>query len=305
MPLRAGSTALKDRPDALDDSDVRTALAGEWSVDVTEMRYVPLGGGSYHWDVQAAGGRRWFVSATDLDHAPWLGVDRPSSLRTLTATMNAASALRNAANHVFVVAPAPCRDGGTVRLLRERYGVVVHPFLDGSCGEFGSPLPVGDTSAVIEMVVALHRTPPATVELHELVDLGARRSLDAAEPGFAQVLDRHDELVQRLAGRPRVITHGEPHAGNVMRKGDDTYLIDWDTVALALPERDLWLLLDHGNTDVLRLYEDRTGHAVDEEALAFYRLRWKLEELIAAVRDADDGATQRALSDALAAANVR
>ena len=99
-----------------------------------------------------------------------------------------------------------------------------------------------------------------------------------------------------------MITHGEPHAGNVMRSGDVTYLIDWDTAAIALPERDLWLLVDHGNADALRLYESRTGHAVDHEALALYRLRWKVEELIGAVRDRDEAATQRALASARVAA---
>lgn len=292
---------MRDRPDALEDSDVRSALAEGWAVDAINMRYVPLGGGSYHWDVEAADGRRWFVSATDLDHAPWLGADRPSSWRTFTATMDAAASLRNEARLAFVVAPTTCSEGGTVRRVRLRYGLVVHPFLEGKCGTFGSPLHV-DPSGVIDLVVALHATRSADVHLHELVDLKAREALDPADPRFAPILERYEGLLQHFTGRPAVVTHGEPHAGNIMRSGDDTYLIDWDTAALALPERDLWLLSDHGHSEVPRLYEDRTGHVVDYEALAFYRLRWKLEELIGAVRDVDEDATQRALASARAAA---
>ena len=46
----------------------------------------------------------------------------------------------------------------------------------------------------------------------------------------------------RHASAPWVITHGEPHAGNVMRAADGHLLVDWDTVALAPPERDLWMV---------------------------------------------------------------
>ena len=295
---------MRDRPDALEDRDIRSALAAGWEIDTTTMRYVSLGGGSYHWQVQAADGCRWFVSATDLDHAPWLGADRSSSLRTLRATMNTALTLREAVGLSFVLAPVPCNDGGTLRPVRQRYGLVVHPFLEGACGEFGAPLAPAETSAAIDMVAALHGTPTRTVDLHPLVDLKARESLDHADLALGSIVERYDELCGDFSDRSLVITHGEPHAGNVMRAGDDTYLIDWDTAALALPERDLWLLFDHGNTDVLRIYEDRTGHTVDPTALAFYRLRWAIEELLGAVGDLDASSTRQAIDNARAAAGL-
>jgi hypothetical protein len=38
------------------------------------------------------------------------------------------------------------------------------------------------------------------------------------------------------------ITHGEPHPGNILRTPAGPELIDGDTVRLAPPERDLWML---------------------------------------------------------------
>lgn len=286
---------------SLEDHDVRMALAEGWAVDSAEMRYVPLGGGSYHWDVDASDGARWFVSATDLDHAPWLGADRPSSWRTLTATMRAAVTLLTERRLAFVAAPTPSREGEPARLVEQRFGLVVHPFLQGECGTFGARLHV-DTNEVVSMIAALHATPPAASGLHQLVDVNVRAALDPSEPRFRPIVERYEELLHRFGTRPPVITHGEPHAGNVIRSGGDTYLIDWDTAALALPERDLWLLLDHGHADVVRLYEDQTGYVVDPEALSLYQLRWKVEELIGAVRDLDEAAIERTLADASAAA---
>ncbi|MGI8794281.1 MAG: phosphotransferase family protein [Acidimicrobiales bacterium] len=142
-----------------------------------------------------------------------------------------------------------------------------------------------------------------SIEDHD-VDLKARESLDPADPAFGPILERYEELGGHFSSRPLVITHGEPHAGNVMRAGDDRYLIDWDTAALALPERGLWLLLDHGNTDVPGIYEARTGNTVDPAALAYYRLRWAIEELIGAVRDVDAASTREAVDNARAAAGL-
>ena len=55
-------------------------------------------------------------------------------------------------------------------------------------------------------------------------------------------LARFDGLLDRVqkARGPYVITHGEPHPGNLLRTLTGLRLIDWDMIALARPERDLW-----------------------------------------------------------------
>ena len=57
-------------------------------------------------------------------------------------------------------------------------------------------------------------------------------------------------------------------------------LVDWDTVGLAPPERDLWMVVD-GDGDEARTYTDTTGHAIDQVAMDFYRLAWDLDDLAA------------------------
>jgi spectinomycin phosphotransferase len=46
-------------------------------------------------------------------------------------------------------------------------------------------------------------------------------------------------------------------------------LVDWDTVALGPPERDLWMLADAADLEV------------DEAAVDFFRLTWDLADLAA------------------------
>ena len=68
-----------------------------------------------------------------------------------------------------------------------------------------------------------------------------------------------------------------------MRVGYDVVLIDWDTVGLARPERDLWLVVEEGTGDSDR-YEAASGRRVDPAAMTLYRLRWYLDDIASAIR---------------------
>src|SRR5262249_4922703 len=93
-------------------------------------------------------------------------------------------------------------------------------------------------------------------------------------------LDRAAARLDR-ADRPDatwVVTHGEPHPGNLLRTADGFALVDWDTVALGRPERDLWMFVETDPSLVDR-YGARTGIAVEHDALTANRLLWALADL--------------------------
>jgi spectinomycin phosphotransferase len=107
----------------------------------------------------------------------------------------------------------------------------------------------------------------------------ARQFLGRRAAGIAAGLARFGELArQAAASGPPVITHGEPHPGNVVRSGNRLLLIDWDTMGIALPERDLWDVAGSGSPEAA-LYSELTGRVVSDVALTAYRLRWQLDDL--------------------------
>src|SRR5437762_1010282 len=65
--------------------------------------------------------------------------------------------------------------------------------------------------------------------------------------------------------RALVVTHSEPHPGNVIRTRAGLTVIDWDTVALVPRERDVCIL--QGRADALARYCARTGAPLDPGAL--------------------------------------
>ncbi|ARX89149.1 phosphotransferase [Streptomyces alboflavus] len=264
------------------------------------MTYAPVGFGDYHWYVTGDDGRDWFVTVSDLEHKAHCEADPATALTGLRRAMDTALTLRTREDLRFVVAPVAAADGGSVVPLDTRYALTVFPQVTGRTGDFGDPLGDTDRDRVLALLARLHdRTPPDTTPATTLEPAGltgvhaalddltgtwsggpyaepARRLLAAHAAPLRAALAHFDALADRVrrSGAPLVVTHGEPHPGNLIQ-GDGGYrLVDWDTVGLALPERDLSLLADE--PAALAHYTGLTGRAPDRAALALYRLRWSL-----------------------------
>ena len=286
---------MRERPADIRDSDVAAALARQWALTVKDMSYLPVGFGGYHWLAVDQTGSRWFVTVSDLA-APWVP-DLPAAMQT-------AAWLATEARLEFVVAPVPTRAGQVVGTLDSPHALTLFPYLDAAPGRFEDPVDDGDRAAIIDMLARLHTAIPQGIQVpSQPLQLATRQAIDQAlaslgvpweggpyaEPGrdllarherpLRQAFARFDGLLDRVreAGGPHVITHGEPHPGNLLRTRAQWHLVDWDTTALARPERDLWWVIS-GDQDAAR-YRRRTGRTVNQDALALYRLRWGLDDI--------------------------
>lgn len=293
-------------PEELETSVLIDILADGWGFDVEAVDYAAVGGGSYHWVVEDVEGTRGFVTADDLDQKPWLGDTHESAFDGLRRAFATAVALRDAGLD-FVVAPTPTNRGETVCRVGPRHTIALFPFVAGQAGTFGQ-YEAAERAALFTMLAELHQATPTVGSVASRVelDLPGRRRLEAAlrhvsqswsagpfsEPArkllaphasdVAELLALSDRLSVNVARRSTdwVVTHGEPHGGNVIRVGESHVLVDWDTVALAPPERDLWMLVGDGEEDV-STYVDATGHELDAVAMNFFRLRWDLADIAA------------------------
>jgi spectinomycin phosphotransferase len=286
---------MRERPVDIRDSDVAAALARQWALTVQDMSYLPVGFGGYHWRAADQTGSRWFVTVSDLA-SPWVP-DLPGAMQT-------AAWLATQAGLRFVVAPVPTRAGQVVGSLDSRHALTLFPYLDATSGHFEDPIDDGDRPAIIDMLARLHTAVPTGIQVPTRpLKLANRQAIDQAlaslgvpwtggpyaEPGrdllaryerpLSQAFARFDGLLDRVrgAGGPYVITHGEPHPGNLLHTRAGLCLVDWGMTALARPERDLWRVIS-GDQDAAR-YSSRTGWTVNQDALALYRLRWDLDDI--------------------------
>jgi spectinomycin phosphotransferase len=295
---------VKSLPEAFESAALIGTLADEWGFDVETADYANVGAGSYHWVVSDRMGARGFVTVDDLDRKPWLGDTRASTFDGLKRSFDTAAALRDGGLG-FVVAPVLTNTGETVRRIGPRHSVALFPFMEGRAGSWGHDT-TEERVAVLEMLGELHGATPAVASLANRVELGvpgrrdldsaledvngtwvggafsepARRALAADKSNVVAMLAAADRLALEVATRSTkwVVTHGEPHAGNVMRTDGGHVLIDWDTVALGPPERDLWMVVSDSSTEATA-YAAATGHQPDETVLEFFRLTWDLSDL--------------------------
>jgi spectinomycin phosphotransferase len=286
---------VRERPVDISDSDVAVALARQWALTVQDLSYLPVGFGGYHWLAAEQTGTRWFVTVSDLA-TPWVP-DLPAAMQT-------AAWLATHARLGFVVAPVPTKAGQVVGSVGSRRALTLFPYLDAAPSHFVDPIDDGDRPAIIDMLARLHTAVPQGIQVPSRpLALANRQAIDQAlgslgvpwtggpyaEPGrdllaryerpLRQAFARFDSLLDRVraAGGPYVITHGEPHPGNLLHTRAGLCLVDWDMTALARPERDLWWVIS-GDQDAAR-YSWRTGWTVKQDALALYRLRWGLDDI--------------------------
>ncbi len=300
---------MKERPGHIDQRDLARILREQWGLVPGRLRHLPVGFGDHHWELTGGAGGRWFVTVAELAGG-WRGAGPAAGFADLRASMETVTALRRAGLE-FAVAPVPTAGGQALARLGAGHAVAVFPYVGRAAGDFGDGLPGRDRLALIAILARLHGATPLArrTALARSPTPASRPALEAAlgelsrpwsggpysEPArrllarraarLSRALARFDELVRAAAGSgPPVITHGEPHPGNIMRSGGRLLLIDWDTVGLGLPERDLWMAAGDDSGAVGR-YTELTGRPVSGAAMDLYRLRWSLDDIALAVRD--------------------
>jgi aminoglycoside phosphotransferase (APT) family kinase protein len=283
-------------PAGLPEETLEQILVREWGIPVKSLTYRPVGFGSHHWELVDTAGSRWFVT-----------VDEPADAGKLDASLRVAADLY-ATGHTFVVAPVPALSTGTT-VRNGPFTIAVYPFVDGTSFEWNAFTGPVHRQATLDMIIRLHTAPPIA-RRHARVDDFAvphRDEVEAAlrRPGeqcgpyavpaadllaehrrpLQRVLARYDELVLQSRGEPvrAVLTHGEPHSGNTMRTPTGWRLIDWDTVLVSPPERDLWLI-EPGDGSIFAAYAEATGVLVRPSTIMLFQLRWALSDIAVEVR---------------------
>jgi hypothetical protein len=300
---RVGDTAVvRTPPSDLGPDALANALVEHWGVQATALDYLPIGFGSHHWAV-VTDDRRWFLTVDDLDAKRCTRTDtRGDAHRRLHAALATARQLADDGLR-FVVAPVPTRSGDVLTTLGDRFGGALYPHVDGIARDWDDYQTHAQRLEVLDLIVELHQSSSQHAcsedlsismldELHLAIDeLGqpwatgphaepARLLLDQHARPLLRLIDSYHTLADEvLAARERfVLTHGEPHPGNTLLTDGSVVLIDWDTVLIAPPERDLWTIA--GDDDrVLDVYSTATGTKVDATAIDCYRMLWDLDEI--------------------------
>ena len=250
------------------DHLVGAAVQRAWGLAVTAVQRVDVGGDAWHWVVGDDGGPQWFAT---LDEAV-----TPDEVRSRVAAY--AAAARLAQRLPFVVAPVATREEGIAVVPARGLLLTVAPYLEGTVVGPAAHLDDDERSVLATMLARLHaqprppglpswrvrvgRTPHAQREdlerclAEETWSDGpwagpAGRLVHDARPVLVAALRRLSLLGAAVAGSAErwVLTHGETHAGRLLRTPDGHRLVGWGSAAVAPRERDLVDALAQAETD--------------------------------------------------------
>jgi spectinomycin phosphotransferase len=251
---------VKEQPGHIDQRELARILREQWGLAPGRLCHLPVGFGDHHWELTGDAGGRWFITVAELAGG-WRGTSPAAGYADLRASMETVTALRRAGLE-FAVAPVPTAGGQALAPLGDGNAVTVFPYVEGASRDFGDGLPGRDRLALIGILARLHDATPLArrTALARSPSPASRPALEAAlgelseswsggpysEPA-RQLLARHaarlgralarlDELARAAASNgTAVITHGEPHPGNIMRSGGRLLLIDWTPSAWRCP----------------------------------------------------------------------
>ena len=292
-------------PAGLSDRHLQAVIEQAWGVTAASLDYRPVGFGSHHWVTIDNQGKRHFLTVDELAFESRIGDEVSVHGLHLRPALAAATDLRSFGCG-FVVAPIATNDDDPF-VSFDIYAVALYPFVEGHGFTFEESFGEAARDQILDIVIELHRVPidairpPPTdgfvIPWLEQLDGSMRYDDDRSGPNgpyaanASQLLIDNEAEIRRLIARyrtlvtqylsdpgPVVITHGEIHPGNVMVTPKGWMIVDWDTVMLAPPERDLWRLVQ-GDGSVLRAYADATGTAPHQWLVDLYCIRWDLADI--------------------------
>lgn len=281
-------------PSGFDRGLLADRLEQHWRIAASSLEYQPVGFGTHHYLAVDRSGTRWWINVDDLTMKGWLGATVSDAFIELERCLATAVALRGLGLD-FVHAPMASDDALLIRMPGS-YAVSVYSYIEGRSSEHGAHAVEDERLRVLDAMTRMHevggrlttsapqRDPLAVpwrssfATALSTLDTGwntgpygdATRALLRNRVDHVHGLfERYDRLASgvRAGEHDWTVTHGEPHAANVIWTSPETFvLIDWDTVAVGPPERDLWML-------------NPRPEDVDGSAIELFERWWALSEI--------------------------
>lgn len=263
--------SVHERPESVTDDQVLNLVCSHWLEPVKQVQHLAVGYGGWHWRADTLDGPALFVT---LDPPQW------HDATSIEAAYGGADSLSRRLE--FVHAPLSSTSG--------RFTVPLGDCWLSCTRWLVGTRPASFTAEAADLVRRLHAaSPPAVIPAWEamvqqdLVDElrdwtatawdggphgeDARSAVRSALDVLTGDLSTYALLLDRLDPARYVTTHGEPGVHNQWRTQHGTLkVIDWESIRLAPPERDL--LGDVG--------KHIRG---DPKLVELFRLDWKLSEI--------------------------
>lgn len=298
LPLRDG------------DALIRAVLLEQWHLDVSDIRFIPVGDSAYSYRIEIRPGGSYYLKV--VDQRGDVGQRTAAQMR-FSLPLQQLVAHQHLAN---VAAPFPKpTSAGKLHATSGPFLLALYTFIPGETLAGAYPMSPGLVRQIGQALAALHTaqlpeaiqrlspqdslTAPFDAEL--LADLEALETISAGDALFLQrlreiVWPRREQIraflahSQEYAGKARQITvssvvcHGDTWGGNlILAPSGQFMLLDWESAVMAPPERDAFIYMGYigpaftaFDAGYRMICKEPMWHA---DLLAYYAYRLQLRNL--------------------------
>lgn len=290
------------------DSVIVAAVGDDYGIGVGELDFLPLGADS----------ATWVYRLRSLEGGDYLVKLRAGAGFGSVSLLVPHYLQQQGVGHL--IAPLETTAGALWTAVGD-FVLTVYPFVEGGVGarvglsqeqwrEFGVLMrQVHDCQLPAELRAQAprERFVPGGRELLPRLDEALRKQTSANEEErelalfwrvqqalIHAVAERADVLGRRLAEsrQAHILCHGDMHPWNILLdESGELWLVDWDEVVIALKERDLMFAIggiggDGVGPQQTEWFLQGYGPAqIDEEALAYYRCAWAVQDIVEFARE--------------------
>ncbi|MBN9393274.1 MAG: aminoglycoside phosphotransferase family protein [Chloroflexi bacterium] len=276
---------------SIDDSAIITVLEKEYGLKIDNFEFLPVGAAGWSYRAETAPQGRWFVKLRQGKVYP-PAVEIPVVLRQSLKTELLLPAL-------------PTRQGDLWAETANFY-LAVYPYLTG---HNAMDLPLNDTNwqKIGRFFAGLHSAGKIPIlsdflkvekfnsDCQQIAPEVLNEALHKNHEGVALILEKFIREkaaeITRIIARTRqlgqilrekqpemVLCHGDPNTSNIfVTETGELYVLDWDEVMLAPPERDLMFFANEKN--FWQGYDRAEWFVPDRTTLAYYRYEWVVQEI--------------------------
>jgi len=277
----------------LHKDELKETLERKYGFEIKRMKYILAGENGASYVAVLGSGDKVFVNVGKLK---WISIHRQRN------TMNYLVNLRRLLKFENIAMPIRSKNG-KLAVLHENFPVSVMEYLEGkNPKEDFIPQP----KQLARMIAKLHNFKSDKfpgVKQEELtlrwenkilsfiskIEKSRHEELKKILKGksdfFRAILKRVKKLKKHVESKKKkyVLVHTDLHEGNLYLSGNRVFVLDWESLEKALPEKDLLFFVK--NKLFMKEYSKLTGHKVDKDALDYYRLKRGVSDIVYFVRE--------------------
>jgi len=277
----------------LHESELKETLEKRYDFKIKKMKYIPVGENGASYIAILNSGNKIFVS---VRKPKWISIHRQKNAISYLVNLRKLLKMEN------IPSPIKSKDG-KYAILHKNFPISITNFIEGKNpkeGAIPNPRTLAKSTAKLhnfkaksfpgikeeELILSwenkiLKLTPKVKKSHHEEL----KKILNGKTRLFEKHLNNIKKLKKHISQNKKkyVLVHTDLHEGNLYISKNKVFILDWESLEKALPEKDLIFFIK--NKVFMKEYMKLTKHKPDHIALEYYQTKRRFSDMVYFIRE--------------------